>query len=92
MWNYLATSSFINPLPGYVENKAGDAETSSLSETKSILGRSISRAARLLIPCNTTPPNSFCHAAKNFPKEKGKTKTYEKNVPSTEQGRPQDAF
>jgi len=25
MWSYL-TRSFINPLPGYVENKAGDAE------------------------------------------------------------------
>ena len=26
MWRYL-TRSFISPLPGYVENKAGDAET-----------------------------------------------------------------
>ena len=27
MWSYLTTRSFISPLPGYVENKAGDAET-----------------------------------------------------------------
>ena len=32
MWSYLTTRSFINPLPGYVENKAGDAETFKFDE------------------------------------------------------------
>jgi hypothetical protein len=34
MWSFLTTSSFINPLPSYVENKAGDAEKG-LRSTKS---------------------------------------------------------
>ena len=34
MWSYLTTRSFISPLPGYVENKAGDAEDG-LGSTKS---------------------------------------------------------
>jgi len=26
MWSYLMMESFLNPLPGYVESKAGDAQ------------------------------------------------------------------
>ena len=38
MWSYL-TRSFINPLPGYVENKAGDAERFTLDEMTFLLAR-----------------------------------------------------
>ena len=72
MWSYL-TRSFISPLPGYVENKAGDAENALAAPRDSLWSRPFP-AATLIIPCDPLIPNSFCHAGKNFPKEKAEPK------------------
>jgi|SoiMethySBSTD1v2_1073268.scaffolds.fasta_scaffold3341895_2 hypothetical protein len=39
MWSYLKTRSFINPLPRYVENKAGFAKALRLDEMTLVLVR-----------------------------------------------------
>jgi hypothetical protein len=39
MWSCLTTKSFISPLPGYVENKAGAAETPCTHNQAEFLGQ-----------------------------------------------------
>jgi hypothetical protein len=60
MWSYL-TRSFISPLPGYVENKAGDAENT-LGRHDPVEfsgGIPLALVATVIIRCNTILPNSF---------------------------------
>jgi hypothetical protein len=50
MWSYLTTRSSLNPLSGYVEDKAGDAQRPIPYNPGEFWGRPFPKAATMVIP------------------------------------------
>jgi hypothetical protein len=60
MWSYLTTRSFINPVPGYVENEAGDAETRFMLDEMTFRLVRLNRIARFVRVRHTGVESQFC--------------------------------